>query len=57
MRGYRKQQEAEYLSTVARGSSVGAMIGSVIPGIGSVLGGIIGGLYDSLSLPINRKHA
>ena len=43
MRGHREQVTKEYMSTVARGSSVGAMIGSVIPGIGSVLGGIIGG--------------
>ena len=43
MRGYRQQQNREYLNTVARGSAVGSMIGSVIPGIGSFIGGIIGG--------------
>ena len=43
MRGYRQQQQSEYLNTVARGSAIGSMIGYVIPGIGNVLGGIIVG--------------
>ena len=50
MRGYREQQNREYMSTVARGSAVGSMIGSIIPGIGTFLGGIIGGRKNFSSL-------
>lgn len=53
MRGHRQQVQKEYLSTVARGSSVGTMIGSVIPGIGSVLGGIIGGKFTKYIITLD----
>lgn len=49
MTNYRSQQMKEYMGTVQRASTVGALIGSIIPGIGTALGSFVGGIVGAIA--------